>query len=100
MRMLMMRDTISSSSIHMDRDMGKGRDRGMGSLERDRDMVVELDMAMGRRDRDILYEQIDDFNDFPIRDVMYDCCLASRFDSRVPLPQPRWSWDLEMQTDA
>jgi len=84
MKMLMMRDTISSSSIHMDRDMGKGRDRGMGSLERDRDMVVELDMAMGRRDRDILYEQIDDFNDFPIRDVMYD--LLSCFEIRYKSP--------------
>jgi len=53
MKMPMMRDTISSSSIHMDRDMGKDRDRGMGLLERDRDMVVELDMGMDKRDRDI-----------------------------------------------
>ena len=53
MKMLMMRDTISSSNTVRDRDMGKSRDRVTGSLERDRDMVEELDMAMGRRDRDI-----------------------------------------------
>jgi len=44
MKMPMMRDTISSTNTVRDRDMGKGRDRGM---------VVELDMGMDKRDRDI-----------------------------------------------